>query len=389
MGETKSGLVSTEKADASDAAAPVVSSPINVRSLGLTVLAIVAAIFTLQQGQVFFIPLVVSVLISYALGPVVTWLSRRRVPRAAGAALVLLLCAGIVGGAVYGVRDQVTDLIQQLPEAAEKLRQTVRQTRQNGHAGDAIGHVQKAAREIERAATEASQPAAPPRGVMRVQIEEPPLRVRDYLWWGSANALALAGQMIAVVFLVYFMLVSGDLFKRKLVRITGPTLSQKRITVEILDEINLQIERFLFVQLFTSTIVGVASWLAFLAFGLDQPAVWGIAAGLFNSIPYFGPVVVTGGVFVVALLQFGTPGIAALIALAAFAITSLEGFILTPWLTSRAASMNAVAIFVGLLFWSWIWGVWGTLLAVPILMVTKAVCERIEDLQPFAELLGD
>jgi predicted PurR-regulated permease PerM len=159
--------------------------------------------------------------------------------------------------------------------------------------------------------------------------------------------------------------------------------------VQILDEINLQIERFLLVQLFTSIVVGVASWAAFTYFGLAQPAVWGAAAGLFNSIPYFGPVVVTSGIFVVAFLQFGAPGIAALIAFVALAITSLEGFILTPWLTSRAASMNAVAIFVGLLFWSWLWGVWGTLLAVPILMVTKAVCERIEDLQPFAELLGD
>jgi len=389
MAETKPGLTSTEEANASDAAAPVVASPINVRSLSLTVLAVVAAIFTLHQGQVFFIPLVLSVLVSYALGPVVTWLSKHRVPRGIGAALVLLLCAGIVGGGVYGVRDQVTDLIQQLPEAAEKLRQTLRHTRRNGDTGDAIEHVQKAAREIERAASETSQPAVAPRGVTRVQIEEPPLRVRDYLWWGSANALALAGQMVAVVFLVYFMLMSGDLFKRKLVRITGPTLSQKKITVEILDEINLQIERFLFVQLFTSTIVGVASWLAFLSFGLAQPAVWGIAAGLFNSIPYFGPVVVTGGIFVVALLQFGTVGMAAIVAFTAFAITSLEGFILTPWLTSRAARMNAVAIFVGLLFWSWMWGVWGTLLAVPILMVIKAVCERIEDLQPFAELLGD
>ncbi len=389
MAETKSGLAGTEDADARDASAPVVPSPVNVRSLSLTVLAIVAAIFTLQQGQVFFIPLVVSVLISYALGPVVTWLARHRVPRPAGAALVLLLCAGLVGGGIYGVRDQMTDLIQQLPEAAEKLRQTLRQTRQNGNTAEALGHVQKAAREIERAASEASQPTTVPRGVMRVQIEEPPLRVRDYLWWGSANALALVGQMVAVVFLVYFMLMSGDLFKRKLVRITGPTLSQKKITVEILDEIDLQIERFLFVQLFTSTIVGIVSWLAFLSFGLAQPAVWGIAAGLFNSIPYFGPVVVTGGIFVVALLQFGTAGMAGLIACVALAITSLEGFVLTPWLTSRAASMNAVAIFVGLLFWSWIWGVWGTLLAVPILLVIKAVCERIEDLQPFAELLGD
>ena len=110
---------------------------------------------------------------------------------------------------------------------------------------------------------------------------------------------------------------------------------------------------------------------------------------MFNSIPYFGPVVVTGGIAVVAFLQFGTIAMAAFVAAIALAITSLEGFLLTPWLTSRAASMNAVAIFVGLLFWSWLWGVWGTLLAVPMLMVLKAVCDRIEDLKPVGELLGE
>ena len=215
------------------------------------------------------------------------------------------------------------------------------------------------------------------------------MKVSDYLWWSSAGILAFAGQAVSVLFLVYFMLMSGDLFKRKLVQVTGPTLTKKKMTVQILDEISEQIERFLFVQAFTSILVGLASWIAFRWIGLEQAGIWAILAGVFNSIPYFGPVVVTGGIAVIAFLQFGTIGMAAFVAAIALAITSLEGFLLTPWLTSRASSMNAVAIFVGLLFWSWIWGVWGTLLAVPMLMVLKAVCDRIEDLRPVGELLGD
>ena len=144
--------------------------------------------------------------------------------------------------------------------------------------------------------------------MQRVQIEEPAVKVSDYLWWGSASILAFAGQAVLVLFLVFFMLASGDLFKRKLVQVTGPSLTKKKITVQILDEITEQIERFLFVQVFTSVLVGVASWLAFRCVGLEQAGVWAIVAGVFNSIPYFGPVIVTGGIAVVAFLQFGTIG---------------------------------------------------------------------------------
>jgi predicted PurR-regulated permease PerM len=278
--------------------------------------------------------------------------------------------------------------VQQLPEAARRLRAAIRKDRQ-ANGGGTIEQVQKAAAELSQAANEATASTAPPKGVQRVQIEQPAVKVSDYLWWSSASIMAFAGQAVSVLFLVYFMLMSGDLFKRKLVQVTGPTLTKKKVTVQILDEISEQIERFLFVQAFTSILVGVASWLAFRWVGLEQAGVWAIVAGVFNSIPYFGPVVVTGGIAVVAFLQFGTIPMAALVAAIALAITSLEGFLLTPWLTSRASSMNAVAIFVGLLFWSWLWGVWGTLLAVPMLMVLKAVCDHIEDLKPMGELLGD
>ena len=159
--------------------------------------------------------------------------------------------------------------------------------------------------------------------------------------------------------------------------------------MQILQEIDRQIEMFLIVEVFTSLIVGFATWLAFRALGVEQAAVWGLLAGLFNSIPYFGPVIVTGATAAVGFLQFGTLRMAILVGATSLVITSLEGFLLTPWLTSRAARMNAVAVFVGLLFWGWVWNVWGMLLAVPMLMVMKVVCDHVEDFKGVAELLGD
>ncbi len=157
----------------------------------------------------------------------------------------------------------------------------------------------------------------------------------------------------------------------------------------MLDEIGVQIQRFLFVQLVTCTAVGVASWLAFRALGLQHAGVWGLAAGVFNSIPYFGPLVVTGAVAAASFVQTGAVTQAAAVAGASLVITSIEGMLLTPWLVGRASRMNEVAVFIGLIFWSWMWGIVGMLLAVPMLAATKAVCDRVEDLRPVGELLGD
>jgi predicted PurR-regulated permease PerM len=117
--------------------------------------------------------------------------------------------------------------------------------------------------------------------------------------------------------------------------------------------------------------------------------MWGVAAGVFNSIPYFGPVIVAAGTAVVAFLQFETLSMAALVAGGSVVITSIEGWLLTPWLTSRTARTNEVAVFIGLIFWGFVWGIWGTLLAVPMLVALKACCDRIDDLKPLGELLGE
>ena len=292
---------------------------------------------------------------------------------------------------MYSLTDDAMAIVSSIPEATQRIREHLRVFRRA--PGDALEKMQQAATEIDKAAQEAAAPVKPeppqPRGVQQVEVMEPTFKASDYLWYGGLGLVGFAGQFVLVLFLVYFSLVTGDLFKRKLVKIAGPTLSNKKATVQILNDISEQIATFMRVQILTSLIVAVATGFALWWFGLQQYIVWGLLAGLFNSIPYLGPVIVTAALGIVSLLEFNDPLKATYICAVTFAITSLEGFLLTPMLMGRAAQMNPVAIFVGLLFWSWIWGIWGTVLAVPMLMIMKAFCDHIEDLQPIGELLGE
>lgn len=184
------------------------------------------------------------------------------------------------------------------------------------------------------------------------------------------------------------MLLSDQLFKRKLVEIVG-TLSQKKATVSVLEDIAGQIEQFLMIQLMTSGVVAVVTGVALWTMGLQQAALWGLLSGVFNSIPYYGPLLVTGGLALVGFMQFGTVGMTIAVAGVALLITTVEGSLLTPMLLSRASSMNQVAVFAGLLFWSWAWGIWGMLLAVPMMMVIKVISDHVEALHPVGHLLGE
>lgn len=249
--------------------------------------------------------------------------------------------------------------------------------------------MQKAASQIEQAADESIQAAPVNRSVQRVQIEMPRFDIKEHLWTGTLGLLELLSQIGMVALIAFFLLASGDQFRRKLIKLTGPALSKKKITLQALNEIHDQIQRYMLVQLFTSVLVGIATWLSFLAIGLEHAAVWGVAAGLLDLIPYVGSVAIATGSALVSFLQFGTLEMALIVSGISLVIHAFEAFLLTPWLTSRANMMNPVAIFVGVLAWSWLWGIWGLLLGVPILVVIKAVCDRIEGLRPVGEFLGD
>jgi len=359
--------------------------PVDVRSAALVFLAVLAGIFTLRWAAAVFIPLMLSLLLTYALAPAVDRLAQWHLPRWLSAAVVLLGLLGGLGWTGYKLSDSATQLIDSLPLAAQKLRQAMR-AQQAG--ASPLDTVQKAAVQLEQAAAENAAKVTAPRGVQRVVIERPGFNIRDYLVSGTIGLVTAIGQLTLVAFLTYFALCSGDTFRRKLVRMTGPSLQKKRITVHVLDDITRQIERYLLVQIFTSVIVGLGTGLAFWGLGVENAAVWGIVAAVTNLIPYVGSLIVMATSALVAFLQFNSIEMALLVGGVTLLIHTIVGNLLTPWLTSRTSRMNPVAVFVAVIFWGWLWGIWGLLLGVPVLMVIKAVCDRVEDLQPVGELLG-
>jgi len=357
---------------------------VDVRTLSLAVLAGIGILLFLRFAQSVFIPLTVGVLFSYALEPIVSWLRKWWIPRAVGAAVVLTL---LVGGAGFGISTLVDDavaVVEKLPAAAKKVRALVKRS----DAGEGLMEkVQEAATAIENTTTQAAGPDPIRDGVTRVQVEEKPINVRDYLWRGGTEVTSMASEMVMVIFLVYFMLITADLFRQKLTKIAGSS-GQRRITTRILDDIGAQVSRYMLIQMVTSLFVGVASGIAFWWIGLEQAIIWGIVVGLLDMIPYFGPVVATAGLFTIGFLQFGTVTMGLSLAGISALFMSLEGFVLTPWLTMRTMRINGVALFLGLMFWGWMWGFWGILLAVPMMVMIKSVSDHVEGLKPIGELLG-
>lgn len=374
---------SIQKADESGTERPAAhETSIDLRTISLVIIAAGVTIFLLQQMQALFAPLAFGVLLFYAIDPIVDFMEGMKIPRWIAAAMALMLTVGAIGAGAYALQDEALTVINELPTGARRLSALVEHKPRD--APGPIEKVQQAAEELQKTGeAEKTQP-----GVVRVRVEQP-FSATSLLWAGSINALSAANQLIMILLLTYFILLSDQMFKRKFVELAGPQLAKKKVTVEIIDSIATQIGRFLLVQLFTSTVVGIVTWMTLRALGLNQPALWGLLAGVFNSIPYYGPLIVSGGLAAVAFLQFGTVGMTLAVAGAALVITSLEGWILTPTLMGKAAEMNRVAVFVGLLFWSWVWGVWGMLLAVPLMMIIKVICDHVEDLQPIGRFLGD
>ncbi len=389
-----SGAIDDTNPDAAAAmreVAPPLAAPVRekleLRSTALLVLAVLASLFALRWASAVVVPVLVAVLFSYGLSPIVDWAQRHHVPRALSAAMLVLGLLGGIGATLFWLSDDANQLVERLPAAAQKLRDSIRPSA--GGSGNPLDTVQKAATQLEQAAEESTRATPTSRGVQRVQVVQPKFNIKDHLWVGTLGLLSILAQIGIMALITFFLMQSGDQFRRKLVKLAGPTLSQRRITLQALNEIHDQIQRYMLVQLFTSFMVGVATWLSFMAIGMEHAAVWGIAAGVLDLVPYFGSVAMTSASSLVAFLQFGSLETAVLVGGISLLIHLVEAFVVTPWLTSRANKMNPVAVFVGVLGWGWMWGVWGLLLAVPMLVAIKAVCDRVEDLKPVGELLGD
>jgi predicted PurR-regulated permease PerM len=377
----------TQEKVASDSTQLTVSVPVDARGVALGVLAALALVFALRWAQSFAISLLVGIFLAYSLNPLVVWLERIRVPRIVGASTVMLAVMCALGLGTYALRGQMQTIVAQLPEAASKLSARLASL-QFARLID-MQKVQTAARDIEKATGQAESGASATKQPTHVVVDPTGFKLSNVLWVGSMGALGFMGEAAMVGFLVFFLLLSGDSFKRKLVRLTGPSLSNKKITVHILDDINASIQRYMFMLFMTSALVTLLSWIAFAWIGLENAGAWAVAAGLLHVVPYFGPVVTAGATGLATFLQFDSLWMAVFVSGASVGIATVVGIFVTTWMTGKIAKMNAAAVFIALLFWSWLWGVWGMLLGIPIIFIAKVVSQHVEQLHPVAELLGE
>lgn len=363
-------------------------NPLQVKNIALVIIASILVVYALQWAQSFIITLLLGMLIAYGLEPLVSWLERIKINRIIGATIVMLV---VIFGLIfsgYALRGQVQSIISTLPEAAVKLTSGFKAKR--GEPLTNIQNVQIAARQVETATSAAEVNLhAKKKPPMRVVIEESKFKIGDFLWRGSMGVFGFIAEAITMIFLAYFLLLSGDTFKRKLVRITGPSLTRKKITVNILSDINKSIQRYLFMLMVTNIILGIISWAAFQLMGLDNAGAWAVAAGFLHIVPYFGPIATAAITGMAAYMQFDSILMALMVAAVSILIATLIGVFVTTWMTGRIAKMNSAAVFISLIFFSWLWGLWGMLLGIPVIFILKVVCEHIDQLQPIAELLGD
>jgi predicted PurR-regulated permease PerM len=370
------------------ASTPVPAAPLlegaDPRRLSHIVVTSVALAFALGWGKQFFIPLSLGIVLAYTLSPLVNWLERRHVHRWLGATLVMFVLVGGSGYVASSLRDEAQTIVSQLPDLGHRLHDLTQDSTTKDPG--LIQSLRQAEQEMEGSAT---QPTGRKSGPLHVVVDEPSVNLNDLMLTGSRNLAAVAGQLLMVLFLVYFLLLSGDAFKRKLVKLTGPSLSSKKITVQTLDEINVSVQRYMLAMFTTNVILAGLTWALFRWAGLQNAGAWAVAAGVLHVVPYLGSVltaILTGGA---ALLQSGSWTLLLITSGGSLLIAGVVGIVITTWMTGRITRMNPAAIFVALLFWSCLWGVWGALLAVPITGIIKAVCQRVERFRPLAEMLAD
>jgi predicted PurR-regulated permease PerM len=343
------------------------------------VIAFLLALAAIRAGRGILAPLLLAVLAAIALAPPVRQLSRV-LPRWIASAVVVIALAGAVGFTAWALSDEAAAFSRRLPTLVREVRDAIQSA---SPRQSLVRQLQQAVSELEKSTTAPKPPDATP-----VTIVEP-TDVQRQMMAAARQAGNYLLEGILLVFLVYFLLASGDMFKQKFVKLSGARLSQRKVTLQMIDEIISKIGRFVFYMFWSGLVVGLATWLAFEAMGVRYAALWGVAAGVLNCIPYFGPTAIMVASAIAAIVQFRDVSMVLLVSGVSVVITSLEGYLLAPIMLGQAARANSVAVFVAVMLGGWLWGSLGMILAVPVLMIVKTVAEHVESLSAINELLSE
>jgi predicted PurR-regulated permease PerM len=342
-----------------------------VRTFMLAGLFVLAMLYTLHVAKEFFLPVAVAVLLNMLFSPVVRWFNwRLHVPNGVAAALVMLALLGVSGFAVYRLAAPAAEWASRGPTSMKQLQSRVHELRKP------MERMTQAAEQVQRATGMQDNSSK------TVTVAEPSLTSRVF---GGTRAV-VEGAVIAI-FLAFFLLAAGDLFLQKLIKVL-PGFSDKRRAVEIARETEAQISVYMLttssIHVTVGLVTGVAAWLV----GLPNPALWGVVAMVLNFVPYVGPIFNALILLVAGLITFDSVPHALIAPVVFLGIHILEADVITPMILGHRLSLNTVAVFGGVTFWWFIWGIPGAIIAVPMLAATKIVCDHFEPLMPIGEFLG-
>jgi predicted PurR-regulated permease PerM len=329
-------------------------------------------LYTLHLAQALILPIVLAVLLDFMLSPLVRALKKRRVPEPAGAGLVILGLLGILIAGGWYLAEPAAEWVHRAPESAAAVQRKLETMR------GSVEQVTKAAEQVEKA----TDVAGAGDGARAVEIKGPSLSKQLF----GGTAAFLSGATV-VLFLTYFLLAVGDLFLQKLVAVL-PQFKDKKTAVTIARETEAQISVYLFTSTLINIGVGVVTAIAMWLVGMPNAALWGVVAAVLNFVPYVGALVNMVILALAALVTFDSVSRALLVPAVFFGINLLEGNLITPMILGRRMRLNTVALFIGFIFWWYIWGVAGAILAVPMMAALKIVCDHIESLTPIGEFLG-
>lgn len=348
--------------------------PFDVKSFALSALFVMALFYTMYLTRSLLLPMVLAMLLSYLLAPLVRLLMKIHIPSIFGAGIVMLSLIGIVGYSLSFLATPAAAWMEKAPYSLQKFQNKLRPLKQP------MKNVSDATAEIEKITAPAAAPAE-----RHQVVEVKSSRMTDVLLTRTPEFLA---QTVTLLILLYFLLAYDGLFLRKLIKLT-PSLADKKRAVEIAREIEASISKYLVTVTCINIGLGAAVGTAVFFLGLPNPVLWGTMAAALNFVPYLGALTGIVAMTLGAVLSFDSLGWAMVFPATYFAIATLEGNFITPFILGKSLTINPIMIFIGLMFWGWMWGIAGALLAVPILATFKIFCDHIEPLAPVGEFLSD
>ena len=339
---------------------------------------IMLAVAGLAYAKSFLTPVIMAFILALVFSPIRRTLERVRVPTGLAAFVILFAIVGVLGGALTALSGPVREWTADAPEIGERLEQRIveiRTTFGGSGEGASLG-------EVVEQVTDAAAPSEPDPDAVEVVVRED-----GWLTAIAATAPLILAQLVLTLVLLFFVLASGDMFYEKIVHVI-PRFSDKRRAVRIAREIERKVSHYLLTITVINAGLGLAVGVTLWWLGMPDPFLFGVLAALLNYIPYLGAIIGAALTLVVGLLTFEGLWPAVAPALAYYALTSVEGQFVTPYAVGRNLKLNTVVVFIAVAFWAWLWSIVGMLIAVPLLVAIRVLCEHIEPLESFGDFLS-